>query len=230
MRKGELFDETVVSLYDAATDVQKWPVFLERMALLFEAPVCQVIYYDFEHEELTFNAHRGLDGFPLEMHQRYEELAPMSEHVMEMVRLPGKPLITSMFMDRETYESTPIYREVNGPSGVGGYGCGLAVHLEPSTFVGVTRRNEGPHFNEDDCMLLGRLVPHLKRALALHRRLATLETERDDALSNVTRFHQFILERDYAGALASISSYPHELLDTTTAQIPRAMLVGDALY
>lgn len=210
-RGADLFDETVVSLYDAATDIDKWPVFLERLGALFKAPVSQVIYYDFELEELTFQVHRGLDGFPPEMHQRYEELSPKSEQVAEIMRLPEKPVTNAMLMDRESFEAMPVYREVHGPSGIGGYGRALSVHLEPSTFVALARRSMDPTFDDEDCALLGRLVPHLKRALALHRRLSLLETERVDALSALDAMPLGVLLTDGDGRICQANRTAREI-------------------
>ncbi len=50
-----MFDETVVGLYDAATDVDKWPAFIELMARLFEAEVSHAVYWNIEQRYLQLS-------------------------------------------------------------------------------------------------------------------------------------------------------------------------------
>ena len=77
-----MFDETVVGLYDAATDVDKWPAFIELMARLFEAEVSQAVYWNIEQDHVTFEAIRGLGHIPPKRSQRYLQLSWTDIHVI----------------------------------------------------------------------------------------------------------------------------------------------------
>ncbi len=79
---NNLFDETVVGLYDAATDVDKWPAFIELMARLFEAEVSWVVYWDIEQDHLTFEAIRGLGHIPPKRSRRHLQLSWIDIHVV----------------------------------------------------------------------------------------------------------------------------------------------------
>lgn len=207
------FDATVIALYDAATSMSKWPVFLERMCELFEAPVSQVVYYDFELEKLTFRMQRGLDGFPPEMHKRYLELSPQDEYVRAMQKFPGKPLTNAMHTDRQSFESTEIFREVYGPSGISAFGRAIAVHLEPSAFVSLGRRSTDPPFDDGHCMLLGRLVPHLRRAFTLHRRLALLDINQGEVLASLDALPLGIVLTDADGRIRQANRTAREIAE-----------------
>lgn len=211
MHRNGLFDETVVSLYDAATDIDKWPAFLERLGELFDASVGQVLYWDFEHERLAFEVIRGMDHIPPEAHGRFLELAREDPHVQAMVRFPGKPLTSPMLMDRQSYESSKVHKEFLGPVGIGGYGKTMAVHLEPSAFVSVVRLANDPAFDDDEVACLGRLVPHFRRALALHRKLALLEMERQDALAALDAMPLGIVLTDGDGRLRQANRTAREI-------------------
>jgi len=57
-----LFEELLDDLYQAATDVSRWPFVLEKMCRFLDSTAVQVLAVDMERRELNFCFFMGLNS------------------------------------------------------------------------------------------------------------------------------------------------------------------------
>jgi DNA-binding CsgD family transcriptional regulator len=88
----------------------------------------------------------------------------------------GKVLNPEMFVSREEYCRTDIFREWFEPQRAEAMiGAKLLIEGPVSTFFGLVRPYSRGNFEEDEIELFAALVPHLQRAMQLQVRLAGVE-------------------------------------------------------
>ncbi|MEO5373855.1 MAG: helix-turn-helix transcriptional regulator [Alphaproteobacteria bacterium] len=120
----------------------------------------------------------------VEVGKRFEELWQEDPRLTYMAEHPEKPFSCHLMLDREAFRRSRSYTEVLVHTRAE---YTLAVSLmddnRTTAAMGVFREPGKRYFDKEECALLGELVPHFKRAVQLHRRLATLDFERRSALA-----------------------------------------------
>ena len=166
-------------IYDAATDAAKWEPALEAMVRVFGAKAGQINYVDDEIRELAFSAHFGLDERLL---PKYAELMPEDPRTPVSARYPGKPLLWSRTIDPELWENSRFNRELFVPAGLGD---SMTFWFRPEdggyVAAGLIRATGAAPFDDSDAAVFGELIPHIRRAATLHRRLLLLDASRQAA-------------------------------------------------
>jgi DNA-binding CsgD family transcriptional regulator len=184
VRDVDLLD-VIGRIYDAATDADNWQAVIDDLLLLFGATGCQLGHYDLRERQLGFNVHKGFDMVTSDQWQLVEALLHEDPRMaVWWQRLPGKPHSCRMTMDAEVYHATRLYREVLGPAGVE-YTLGVKLEDEEQgafTGIAVMRNKTMVPFDQADCDLMGVLIPHLRRSLAMYKRFAVLDLGQRTAL------------------------------------------------
>ena len=202
MAKDEALLELIGRLYDAATDTDKWGVFLAELVTLFDASACHLTHYDFQEKRMTFSVHTGLDHMPAELWKRYEALLPEDPRIPVYERYPGKPQSCRMTVDEQTLHASRFYREVLVPARVE-YSLGVKLDGDGSAIIGlaILRDDRLSPFDQADCDLLGDIIPHLKRALEIHKRFALLDFGQRMALEALDRIATGIVLLEEGGVV-----------------------------
>lgn len=172
-------------LFDAAADFEKWPHFLENLAGLFSASGANLVYFDYEDNKLAFSMQHGFDHISRPMLERYSELLPEDPRIVFARKHAGMPVTCRQCVDEETLYASRVYKEFLKPTGVE---YTLGVHfLEDTTgaALSVMRGPEDSPFTEADCELFGEIIPSVKRAIELHRKLAVLDFEKRTAFDSL---------------------------------------------
>ena len=168
-------------IYDAAADVGRWEPALQAMVRFFGARAGQINYVDDEIRDLAFSAHYGLEERLL---PKYVELMSEDPRIPVSFNYPGKPLLFSRLLDRHQWEGSRFYRELFVPAGLND---SMAFWFRPEdggfATCGLIRQAGAQPFGQDDETAFGELIPHVRRAIALHRRLITFGTEERAALA-----------------------------------------------
>lgn len=174
MRSDEDFDAVIGLLYDAALEPSQWTMFLERLADSLGAVQGTMMMIDVaQPENAVVRVTRFDPAAETEFRRRRHE-----EDIWWR-RLPGAAtgecFTGSDLVDTRDFLATPLARDVGRTTDVafmlGGWfqksGDLLGV-------VSVLRGRSADDFSDSHRVLLGRILPHLHRAMAMHRRFAGL--------------------------------------------------------
>lgn len=185
-------------LYAAALESAKWPCFLSSAASMFEADNAFISQIDHQTRVMDYL------GLP----QLNRDLLPprrFSDLIDEDPRWPtfhaqtARPVHCRMELGRERMQASRAYREYLNPLNIE---YSLLVPLPVRDHVthdfGLTRGRSGKPFNASECALLGEFVPHLARALEIHRiRNPALPIRSVAAAEPVPPSEQDILKRNF---------------------------------
>jgi len=188
MRRSRQLLEVVERLYDSASDLDKWPVFLEKASALFNARGAQVGHTDLVNSRLSFSVVHGYDWSPAHM-RRYESMMGEDPRIPLFSANPFKPIHCRMLLSDEQLHASRVYQEVLS---VGEVEYSLGVNLVEDeralTYFLVLRDRTQSRFTDQECELMAALIPHLNRALKLQREFELVTVERDvafDALDSM---------------------------------------------
>lgn len=169
-------------LYDAVSDLERWPAFLAGAAALFAARGAQIGHSDLLSSRLSFSIVHGYDWSPAHM-QHYERLMGEDPRIPYFSANPFRPVHCRMALSDEQLRRSRVYQEVLAVGGVEySLGVNLVEDRRTLTYFLVLRDRSQAPFTERDCELMGRLVPHLRRALTLQGELGRMALERRAAL------------------------------------------------
>ncbi len=205
----------VGDLYDAATDLDKWPVFLRAAARLFNSRGAQIIIFDQSDHRINMSVIVGFeDTLTPELMQRYQELMPTDQRVIEWESLPGKPQHERQFMSEKTLHESQMYQEVLKPL-ENEYCLAVGVEIEPGTQCGIVllRDPTGEQFENEDCNLLSELVPHIRRSLKIQKRIASLDFNNRLSLESMDNIPMGIIMTDEFGAVRSSNRMAQSFCD-----------------
>jgi DNA-binding CsgD family transcriptional regulator len=195
--------DVIGRIYDAATDSSKWELVIDDLFRLFGATGCQLGHYDLRQRQLGFHAHKGFEHISAEGWRLVEELMADDPRMEVWQRLPGKPHSCRMSMDISLYHASRLYREVLDEAGVE-YTLGVKLEDEEAgafTGIAVMRNKTLSAFNQTDCDLMGLLIPHLRRSLAMYKRFAVLDLGQRTALEALDHIATGIVLLGEAGSV-----------------------------
>lgn len=172
-------------LYDAVTDLEKWPVFLESAATLFNAQGTQIAHQDLVNQRMSFNIVQGYD-WSVEHVQHYESLMGEDPRIPPFSSNPFKAIHCRTFLTDEELHESRVYKEVLAVGDVEyTLGVNLVEHDRALTYFLALRNRDQPPFSQEECELLEELIPHINRAVKLQKELSVPGFERDVALESL---------------------------------------------
>jgi DNA-binding CsgD family transcriptional regulator len=168
-------DALVDALYAGLLESVPWQGFLARLREVQRALATTLILRPPTPEDPgVLLSDGGLPRWQSSYQDRYFVLDPLV-HLRE-----GEVVSLEEIVPRAEYLASEFYRRFMEPSGafhVIGFDVREPGGLEAR--LRVSRARSAPAFGERERALLARLVPHLRRAVALHARLVRTESERD---------------------------------------------------
>ena len=202
MTRDEALFNLIGRLYDTATDTDKWGAFLTELVALFGASAGHLTHFDFQERRMTFSVQVGLDHMSAALWQRYEALLPEDPRMPAYAKYLGNPQACRMTVDEQTLHASRMYREVLVPARIE-YTLGLKLDGDNNggTGLAITRDDRSSPFDQADCDLLGKIIPHLKRALEIHKRFALLDFGQRMALEALDRIATGIVLLDEGGVV-----------------------------
>lgn len=167
-------------LYDAAAAPERWRNFLEAGAEYFGAFGANFIRYDPDLPERSLGFLTGYGTDTVEQQtgaiQRFVSLRNCDPRLGYSFDHPNKPFHCRQVVSSETLHASQSYQEVLRPNGVE-YSLLVTFRESPDGFTGLAfmRGASGSVFCQNDVDDMGRLVPHLRRALSIQDRLASMD-------------------------------------------------------
>ncbi len=216
MHDTDLLFEAIDRLYDAATDVDKWQPFLATAGELFRSPRVLFTHHDVSDKKIGINAMHGYDWLMaqpdvVERIQRSADLAANIPTVAYSFSHPERPYHFGQMWDEDDMHASDFYKEVMVPND---NEYGMAVTWRDKTTLSAitfTRSAKEPPYTQDDCDLLGELVPHLKRAALLHRELAQHDFNRRVVLEVLEHIPLGIVIVDAGGGVRFVNGPAREM-------------------
>jgi DNA-binding CsgD family transcriptional regulator len=178
-------------LYDAATDAEKWPAFLEELAGAFDAAGAHILRANPRERALTFSVLYGYDDFVRRMYggdgvdfptalaryeQHFTQLMPTDPRVRLIEQYPSRPLSCRLLMSDADLHGSRMYREHLIHADVE-YSLCVAMPEDDGSqiLMGAFRGRQSTFFKEHEVEAFGELIPHVKQAVALSEHLARVD-------------------------------------------------------
>lgn len=166
-------DHLIGCLYEAAAEPKRWPESMSALGNLLNAVSGQFLLWDKRAQAPAFLAFRH--DAPIAANEDYERhYGALDPRRLLVERLPVGTLIADHeHFDEAFVRKDEFYQDYLRPLGLR-YAAGGRVLDTPdvAAVVAVIRAPEQGPFLPPEMGLLGRLVPHLRRAAQLHQRLA----------------------------------------------------------
>src|SRR5579864_6564341 len=201
MSEQSLILELVGSVYDAATDPELWPVFLEKFSEAAHSTATSIFFYDLTNREANvFKFVRSDPECWREYSVHYAELDPWAAGAFRLGVGSGAVATGEMLCPNETVKRSEFCNDFLSRYDIFHECCGVVVR-EPrgaSVIASLRPGRLGP-FGDEHTRLLELLMPHLQRAIQLHQRIAGLETKADSAAEALDRIPLGFLVIDGAG-------------------------------
>ena len=221
-RRTQLFG-VIGHLYDAATDMEKWPAFLSSLTECFGGNGAQLGHIDEEHTCLTFSIVHGKDAYILERYREdagdtleqafprfvdhFSSIMHTDPRITMMQKYPNRPFACRDLVDEQVFHDSQFYAEIAGPGDVE-YSVLVMVPAEGGgeTGLGVFRGKQDPPFSPEDVQDFGMVVSHLRRALELQRKFAVLSFEKNIGLETLGSMPVGIVLVDEKGKIRRINA------------------------
>ncbi|MBF0270248.1 MAG: helix-turn-helix transcriptional regulator [Alphaproteobacteria bacterium] len=210
-----VLERAIELLYEAITDSSRWQEFLNVCANAFDAKAASIIITDAQVANGVYSALYNLNP---------DQLAKAIQHGQTDLRVlysmanPGRPFSDYLVMPHDELDRSPMAVDCLIPNGLR-YTLGVSFVDETTmSAVGFYRRRQDAIFDESDLRRMGRLVPHLRRAIRLVVQFLRLEQEKWAALEVLNTMPM---------GLAIADAQSHLLHANTAAQ--RILEAGDGL-
>jgi DNA-binding CsgD family transcriptional regulator len=189
----------VGQIYEGATDRTRWPTFLTSFREATSATAVHLAIDDSANERALVTEWLGHDPRYLAMYAEY--------YSSRDAWVRGKPLLQSgetvlgqTRIRDEHLGKTEFYADFLRPQGFF-YVVGGCIFRERTTSVDIAalRPKRRGAFDQDDERLMRTLIPHLQRAVQIHRRLAAAELTGSTLAESMDRLLYGVILLDEAG-------------------------------
>lgn len=173
-------DQVIDQLYDGATDAAAWPGAMSSLCDLLGGAHAVSLVHNATANSVPFVASARIAPDALDRFVPAVTAGPMDwAHVIQ----PGKACYFDAIGPRAELVKTDFFNNTIRP--MGGYYSVVTIPLRESgfdSFVAVCRPERQEDFDDRDVSLLGRIVPHVTRALRTRLRLDSAEARATVAL------------------------------------------------
>jgi DNA-binding CsgD family transcriptional regulator len=181
-------DETllriVAEIYDAAGSPDRWVVCLSSIRQLFGGTAAHLLQYDHRSHAGSISAAAGLEREALQAYaEHYHSVDPWALNVKLDTVSVGQVMLGQSVVSHAEMVKSEYYAGLGKPHDLTRVMTGfLSVpSATRSAVLSVNRSDRNDEFGPGDQRLLGILIPHVQRALALHLRLTNIDAHRTAA-------------------------------------------------
>lgn len=214
--------QLVSSIYDAALDSARWPVFMESLALFLHAGFGNLWLHDFSDGSLSFengggnvSAVIGFDSTALAQYTDYYAArnvwVPNASQLTE-----GSITVSSALYPDSLLKSTEFYgdflRHYDLHYAVGSSILKQGMRDVKMSFV---RSERAGQYKKAELQLVQQLMPHLRNAVALHRELYRLKALSESVMAALEMVPLGVILLTSAGLLIHANRRAHELVTRT---------------
>jgi len=182
---------TIRRLYDAATDAEKWPAFLQELARCFDADGAHIVRVQPHERALSFSALYGYDEAIRKLYggdgadlasalarfeRHFSELMPTDPRIRFIEQYPSRPLSCRLAISDAELHGSKMYQDLLRHADVE-YSLVVCSPEDDGSLImfGVFRGKQSTFFKEQEAEAFGELIPHVKQAMALSEHLARID-------------------------------------------------------
>ena len=166
-------DRLLELIYHTTVDARQWPVFMRKLVELIDGRSARMLFMDASARRVDNSFKVNIDE---DYHQQYVDY--FVNKCPWRPELSGKPdsRMYSTFLDfacdQDSYHATEFYNDWARPQGIEHGMLGTVACRDDHTVqLLVQRTGEPGHFTRAELAYVDTLVPHIRRALELQRRL-----------------------------------------------------------
>lgn len=203
----------VESIYQAATEADRWPGVLAQLCESMGAVAASIDGYDFESRRGGISHLHGVDPDWVRRYgEHYAERNLLIQRARPYLR-SGVVLLASDVVSSGEFRASDYFNEFLRPIGLGD-AAGACIFLERSAAsqLSLFRPLGGEEFGPRDASFLRGLVPHLQRALSLHRRLEAAERREAQLEEAFERIDRALVALDGQGRPTFVNEMARRLL------------------
>jgi DNA-binding CsgD family transcriptional regulator len=217
-------------VYDCATDATRWSACLTSIGTLLHGTSTNLLYHD-------DRAKGGIEiaiGADPELYRLYSEyghaIDPWVSHFRPFALASGSVIIGASVVAHSRFKQTEFYAAIGQQYGVSR--CVVGV-LETSphriAVLTINRGDRSEEFDQRDARLVSTLVPHIRRALTIQRRLVGIGDQRASITDALDRLALGIVLVDDHGRPLFLNQYASRLLQQRDGlSIERCSLIAAA--
>lgn len=167
--------------YDAALDESKWPSFLEAFATAAGGSSAILRSNDMLSRSASFNASVGYDHAWQAAYCDHFVKLDFYDNVMNQYA-PGTIISSSQHVDQKELRKSEYYNDYLCPQDkVYSIGVFLLKDDSHSLVLGTQRGKRADAFGAEELRLMNILVPHVTRAVQVHRKVHAVTAEKEQA-------------------------------------------------
>jgi DNA-binding CsgD family transcriptional regulator/PAS domain-containing protein len=203
-------------IYESASEPSVWPKFLERYSDAVRCTSTLLLLYDTDQRVGNVEAAARFDPVDLRRYNEYYVgVDPWGTRAQRRI-VAGAVLRGESLCPSRVLERSEFYADFLRPMDVFHESCGI-VALEGSraSVIASLRPRRDGSFHEEELSLLKLLMPHLQRALALHRRLRSLQSSAQSALAVLDRLPYGVILLSATARVVLINRSAKAILDQT---------------
>jgi DNA-binding CsgD family transcriptional regulator len=172
---SETLSRLLGSLYDAASDPNRWEPFLQQLAKASRAHAAALVMHQVGPELHAVTASWGLDPEGLSLYERH--FGPLDVWVERARQTPtAQASLSQELCPMEEFVKTEIYNDFMARFAIEHAMFGVIENTPSrSASVSLFRDRTRPEFNPSDLDILHFLNPHIQRAFKLHFQFARLQ-------------------------------------------------------
>jgi len=192
--------DLIGKVYDAALDESKWQSFLEMFAKSVGGCSSMLRTANIQSNEASFVNNFGYDPAWREAFcNHYFELDYLTPACNQLEI--GEIYVSDQHMSLSAQRKTEFYNDYLLPQGKQ-HSMGTILYKEShnSLLFAVQRDKRANTFGEEEVELISLLVPHVTRAVQVHRRLSSLAIEKEWALGALDQLRMGVILTDSRGA------------------------------
>ena len=173
-------DHLLELIYHTAVDTRQWPVFMRRLVDLIDGRSARILFMDASASSVQNSFKVNIDDA---YHQQYVDHFVNTCPWRPELAYKSKGRLYSTFLDftcdQKGYHGTEFYNDWASPQGIEHGMLGTVAYRDNHTVQLLVQRTVEPgHFTRGEIAYVSTLVPHIRRALELRRRLDAEQTKR----------------------------------------------------
>lgn len=198
------FNTVIGLLYEAASNQSSWLDFLRTGSAHFGAFGAHLMHLDKVDPELSVSYVCGFEHHSVEIQRlamrKQMELEKEDPRFAYARAFPSKPFRCTDIMPEAQFRASRVYRELLKPNGID-YSLMVQYSDTPDDFTGLAffRSEAAGAYDEGDVTTLGELIPHLRRTLAIQRRIFQLDHRLDASYQVLEGFPTGLVIADEKG-------------------------------
>jgi DNA-binding CsgD family transcriptional regulator len=198
---AQVFNELVLAIYAAAEDPGGWMAVFTRLREITDSSAAGIVNHDRASREQTINVGVGFSDETLQIYEEYyQAVAPWSRRLPSGALVPGRTFDGRETISETEFRKTEYYNDFGRRHG--SVHC-LAAFIDVGGpmigTLGLNRTDAQDPFEPEVLELLVRLIPHVQRALRIHRKLEAIDDARRVACEALSRLAMGVVLLDHRG-------------------------------